>query len=104
MKLIEICSFIFRFLRNFSDKQEMISRPISLDERKGPELTLIREEQKDEFCCDIKSLQRESQLPIRSKLRSLNPFIFNGEILQVVRRHEQFRVSYNCKYPIIFAS
>ncbi|XP_035229061.1 uncharacterized protein LOC118201134, partial [Stegodyphus dumicola] len=65
------------------------SRPISLEERKGAELTLIREVQKGEFCSDIESLKRDSQVPGRSKFKSLNPFIDDDGILRVGSRLAQ---------------
>ncbi|XP_035204690.1 uncharacterized protein LOC118179634 [Stegodyphus dumicola] len=70
MKLIKIFRF-FRIIRN----KERVSGTISLEERKGAELTLTKEVQKDEFYSDIESLKRDSQVPRRSKLKSLNPFI-----------------------------
>ncbi|XP_035212666.1 uncharacterized protein LOC118186655 [Stegodyphus dumicola] len=100
MKLIKICSFNFRFFRIIRNK-ERVSGPVSLEERKGAELKLIREVQKGEFYSDIESLKRDSQVPRRSKLKSLNPFIDNDGILRVGSRLAQSQVSYDCKYPII---
>lgn len=100
-KIVRILSFIFRFINNSrfpADKK--------LGNLKGKELIdaeefLLKEVQKEAFNEEIKILQRNGDLPSRSKIIPLSPFIDERGLLRVGGRLKNSDIKFESKHPIL---
>lgn len=98
--LIRIMAYILRFIYILKTK---IKESIQLEVRElnTAELILIRHAQRTEFADDIKYLNKYKQIPFKSKLKQLAPFMDSDDILRVGGRLQNSICSYDTKHPMI---
>ncbi|GBM12575.1 hypothetical protein AVEN_78349-1 [Araneus ventricosus] len=101
MKLINILSYVFRFISNCKKGVVPKSGPISSDEYKDAEVCLLRWAQAQDFPSEIQTISKGKQLPGKNCLKSLNPFLDNNNLLRVGGRLINAKVNYDQKHQII---
>ncbi|GBO34381.1 hypothetical protein AVEN_174602-1 [Araneus ventricosus] len=101
MKLINILSYVFRFISKCKKGVVSKSGPISSDEYKDAEVCMLRWAQAQDFPSEIQTISKGKQLPGKNCLKSLNPFLDNNNLLRVGGRLINAQVNYDQKHQII---
>ena len=100
-KLIRICSFILRFINNAKKPINKSTGHLSSKEMKYASNVLVRLVQHESFSEEICELSKGKHVSKKSKLRDLNVFIDNNQLIRVGGRLRHAEISYNQKYPIV---
>lgn len=101
-RLQRIVAYCLRFLSNCQTPQ--LNRNvsgISLNEIQKARLTILKHVQQQAFADEIHHLTSSKNLPTKSPLIKLSPFVDQDGVLRVGGRIKQASVSYNIKHPII---
>jgi hypothetical protein len=102
-KLLRVTAFINRFvfnLRNPQLRKTGILRAAELDEAHD---FLIKRAQKECFASELKALNANAQIPKKSKIICLNPFL-HRKILHVGGRIRNSELEFSTKHPILLSS
>lgn len=93
--------YIFRFI--FNSRKPVKKKVGSLDsnEVNKAELSIIRFVQQIEFSEELKMLSKYQPVSGKSRLKCLNPFLDEQNIIRVGGRLENSELTYNAKQPII---
>lgn len=105
-KLARITAYILRFIRNSgtANPDQRYSGSLKTTEYQRSITCLVRLVQKDMFAWEYNLIKRGDQLPNRSKLSKLTPFLDDNGILRVLGRLQRTTFSYNRKHPAILAA
>jgi hypothetical protein len=101
MKLIRICSFIFRFIHNCRNVNSKNLGPLTAPELNRSEAYLIKQVQYVFFAEDINNLKNKRTLTGNSKLKFLNPFIDSEGLVRVGGRLDNSNLTYVKKHPVV---
>ncbi|GBN71477.1 hypothetical protein AVEN_85918-1 [Araneus ventricosus] len=99
-KLIRILSFCCRFIKNCLHKN-VETGFLTAAELDNAEQLLIKQVQSTTFPKEITALQDGKNVPVSSKLKSLDPFLDNNSILRVGGRLKNANLDYDAKHQII---
>lgn len=100
-KLIRVTAYIRRFFNNLrSGKSVRVTEYLHAFELKAAKEVWIRVSQQDAFKIELACLERGTQLPRRSKLISLSPFLENG-IIRVGGRLQLSELPANQRHPAV---
>ncbi|GFV84845.1 integrase catalytic domain-containing protein [Trichonephila clavipes] len=100
-KLLNILSYIFRFLHNSRNPSVKRSGQLDYSEVNEAELCLIKNLQASTFQEEIEFLAKSSCNSKKGKLFSLNPFLDGNQILRVGGRLQNSDLTYSQKHPAI---
>lgn len=106
-RMSRVLAAINRFVANMKavcSKDKCKTGPISPDELQAATLGIIRFAQQDKFDKDLTCLRSGTELPRKSKLRSLHPFIDKDGTLRVGGRLQNADLPYEMKHPVILPS
>lgn len=98
-KLLRVTAYMQKFLKGITRK--IVNKRISVSDLKEARKLWVQVIQKQEFALEIKALGDGENLPTKSRLLSLNPFLDADNILRVGGRLKQSLLNYNQKHPII---
>ncbi|KAL0880271.1 hypothetical protein ABMA27_002728 [Loxostege sticticalis] len=101
-RMIRVIAYCKRFIHN--TRKETSNKLIGIlntQELKEAMICCIRKCQRDHFEHDITIINNNENLPKRSSLRALNPFLDENHILRVGGRLENTQWSGNRKHPIL---
>lgn len=99
-KLKRIIAYIYRFFNNCKIKKEdRVYGHLKIKELEFALKNIIRQDQTQHFSEEITCIR--SKKPIKSNLKSLNPFLDGIGILRVGGRLHNANIPYDQKYPII---
>ncbi|CAK1589887.1 unnamed protein product [Parnassius mnemosyne] len=97
-RLVRILAWILRVKK---DKTKQRQPYLTISELQTATNLLIKHVQSAEFKDDINNITQNKQVPKKSPLSKLNPFIDKNGILRVDGRLELANITYNMKHPII---
>ena len=101
-KVVRVATYVIRFIDNYLRPKELwILNPISTDELSFAKNLIIKYVQSSLFSSEINCLKSNKQLPSKSRLLSLNPFIDSKGVLRVGGRLEHSNLTFSEKHPII---
>lgn len=99
-KLQRVVAYILRFMHNSrKNAKDRLKGNLSIFELEGALRVIIKYEQNVYFSNDINSLL--SNIPVKSSLNSLSPFLDGNGVLRVGGRLQNANISYNQKHPVI---
>ncbi|XP_024119463.1 uncharacterized protein LOC112140682, partial [Oryzias melastigma] len=92
-----------RFLKEFKGLQQRTNKASDLEERKETEVFSIKQTQEEAFTEETQKIktQRESTVSKNNRLRQLNAFLDNENVLRVGGRLSQSTLHYKVKHPAI---
>ena len=92
-----------RFIKEYKGHQKRTNKTTDLEERKNVEMFIIKQVQSEAFSEEIKKIrtQKENTSNKHDRLRKLNAFLDNSDILRVGGRLSQSTLHYNVKHPAI---
>lgn len=100
VRLQNVYAYVLRFIRNCKVKKDKRKfNALTVNETKDAMSCLIRYVQEIHFAEEIKCIK--NGLPIRTNLKSLNPFIDSNGVMRVAGRIGNANLPYNQKYPMI---
>jgi len=104
-KLIRVTGWLIRFIQNakLKAKQSRSYDPLSVLELSAAQNIRLRHAQLD-FSEEVEYLQKGFQVPNRSHIKSLNPFIDNDGIIRVGGRLSNASIADHRKFPIVLSS
>ena len=82
-------------------KTEMKIGPLEVQEIKEAKLMWIKSAQREAFPADICNLSDGKPVGMKSRLKTLTPFLDESNILRVGGRIDRAAVCYNVKHPMI---
>ncbi|GFX78423.1 uncharacterized protein TNCV_3034661 [Trichonephila clavipes] len=80
--ILRVLSFIFRFMENLKGINR-VAGPLTTKEFEKAVTFLIKKVQEQEFSSDINLLKSKGSVPPNSKLKTLNPFLDDNDVLRV---------------------
>lgn len=91
------------YCRRFKDNTigEKRSGPITVEELQGAETIVARLTQSEAFSKEINALKHNRELPRKSALKALNPFLDKEGLIRVGGRLRHADISIDRKYPIV---
>lgn len=98
-KLLNICSYWLRFLKNNPFKY----KALSVKEKLQTEVRILKIIQNEQFSAEIEQLTETGETK-NLRLRSLNPFIDDNGLLRVGGRLKHAPISFTQKHPILLPS
>lgn len=99
-KLLRISAWVMRLTTPFGFSMRK-SKYLTIDEEKSALRYWIKKEQEYFYVQEIKALSNNDDLPPRSALKALNPFVDGEGLLRVGGRLEKSTVRNNAKHPVI---
>lgn len=103
-KLQRITGYLLRFIHNCRNPASRLTGHLSVTELNLATYTLCRIIQLDAFTKEYKILQHNKNLPSKSKLLNLNPFMSNNNLIRVGGRLSNSNYDYDTKHPILLHS
>lgn len=104
-KLKRIVAYCLRFAHNAKQKPtkngSKVSGPLRVEEFKRSMQVILMLVQKQEFQEEISQLSRRREIPSKSKVISLRPYLDNDGLLRVGGRLRNTQLDYDQKHPII---
>ncbi|XP_015119021.1 uncharacterized protein LOC107042476 [Diachasma alloeum] len=94
-----IVAYCFRFLSAFTEQKE--PSPLNVEELNKAEKIIIKWVQHQEFPIELHCLKEEREIPRKSVLRSLSPFLDCESLIRVGGRLKYASVSENQKHPMV---
>ncbi|XP_055846848.1 uncharacterized protein LOC129912570 [Episyrphus balteatus] len=102
IKSVRVLAYIFRFIRNYLHLPKANDcNYLTTEEIAESKTRLIKCAQNSTFSSEIEILNNFKELPSRSKLISLSPFLDQNNVLRVGGRLSYSDLSFNEKHPII---
>jgi hypothetical protein len=99
-RLIRACAYALRFIYNLKNKNNVRQGPLSVDELKFANITLIRLIQQDTYTEEYNLLCNNSNLKKKHRLCKLNLFVDNDNILRVGGRIKNvLHFAFDKKHP-----
>lgn len=98
-KLIRIIAYVRRFIERAQRKPG--KNELTAEEINEAEQLIITSVQANQFSLEISCLRNGSEVPTRSKICGLTPFIDAAGVLRVGGRLENSGLSFNRKHPIL---
>lgn len=95
MRVTRIVAYILRM------KQKAKQNYLTADELQQAKIKIISHIQHQEFAEDIQHLEKHNNVPSKSKLLSLNPYIDSDQLLRVGGRLSNAMISKDMMHPII---
>ncbi|XP_037297855.1 uncharacterized protein LOC119190306 [Manduca sexta] len=99
-ELLRTIVYSLRFLR-YKKNPENIDKGITTSELESSLLKCIKIAQKEEFIKEIENLLKKRNISKESKLKTLNPYLDENNVLRVGGRLRNSNLSYDQKHPII---
>ena len=99
-KTVRVVAWCQRFFHNANPKLDVRKGVLKITELQSAMNLLIQKTQLTAFSKEIQSLKKNDELPAKSKLRCLNPFLDEG-ILRVGGRLQHSSLPRNRKFPIV---
>lgn len=103
-RLLRITAYCKRFIAMCRKTIVQHTKTLSADELHASLVTWIVASQKFAFHNDIHHLLNDRDIPSNSKLRSLNPFIDQHQVLRVGGRLQNSSLSFAEKHPIVMSN
>ncbi|XP_022828982.1 uncharacterized protein LOC111358223 isoform X2 [Spodoptera litura] len=103
-KISRIFAYVLRFVNNCNKNKHKYSGPISSDEINNSVVLLIKKCQVQSFPFEIGLLRQGKQLPQKSKLLQLTPFVDSHDIVRVGGRLGNSTYNFDKKHPILLHS
>lgn len=98
--LSRVCAYVLRFLHNCRNKTKLDNSLQASEINKAISI-LCKICQNDSFVIELKSLNKGLEIPKKSKIFNLNPFLDSDGLLRVGGRLDNSSFDYNKKHPII---
>ncbi|XP_044735414.1 uncharacterized protein LOC123297721 [Chrysoperla carnea] len=98
-KLLNICSYWLRYLKNNPFKY----KALSVEEKLETEIRILKIIQSEQFSAEIEQLKETGETK-NLRLRGLNPFIDDNGLLRVGGRLKHAPISFTKKHPILLPS
>ncbi|XP_044741864.1 uncharacterized protein LOC123302839 [Chrysoperla carnea] len=98
-KLLNICSYWLRYLKNNPFKY----KALSVEEKLQTEIRILKIVQNEQFSAEIEQLKETGETK-NLRLRGLNPFIDDNGLLRVGGRLKHAPISFTKKHPILLPS
>ncbi|GFQ82653.1 uncharacterized protein TNCT_586061 [Trichonephila clavata] len=100
LEVFRITAWIRRFINNVKlKKEDRIKTPLAAEEIEEAEEIWIKKVKAENFGSEINCLEGEKNLQKYSKIRNLNPFLNEKDILRISGRLQQSTLSYHEKHP-----
>lgn len=103
MKLIRICSFIFRFLNNTQHRGKSHTQ-LTGSEFQSSIRFLVKRTQECKFAPELAALRKGQTVPSSCKLKALNPFLDKNGLLRVGGRLINSNLLFDAKHQLILPS
>jgi hypothetical protein len=100
-KLNRTMAYVLRFINNITKTLAKLTGPLSSTELEKSFYILTKQAQSESFSSEIKVLKNKGDLPSKSSILSLTPFLDEFSILRVGGRLQQSSISFNQKHPAI---
>ncbi|XP_025997552.2 uncharacterized protein LOC105197924 [Solenopsis invicta] len=104
VKLINIVAYMLRFIENTKCKNENKEAKlgkITLQEKRKAKLRLIKLIQTEEYNEELNALQAKNKVSLKSKLKTLHPFLDDEGVIRVGGRLQQASLPEGTKHPIV---
>ncbi|XP_039303404.1 uncharacterized protein LOC120357308 [Solenopsis invicta] len=104
VKLINIVAYMLRFIENTKCKNENKEAKlgkITLQEKRKAKLKLIKLIQTEEYNEELNALQAKNKVSLKSKLKTLHPFLDDEGVIRVGGRLQQASLPERTKHPIV---
>lgn len=97
-------AYVLRFINNLKNKQNKTTGALTADELNGSLNILVKQHQNECFSDEIELLKNKENLPAKSRVLSLTPFINSNGIICVGGRLHNSSEPYERKHPILLDS
>lgn len=106
LKLIRIIAYVYRFIHNCKNHKsnQCKNGPLTREELDNAELVLVKKVQMEYFPSEFAALKKGNSIPVKSKLRFLNPYLDKNEVLRVGGRLDNSDLTFDHKHPMILPS
>ncbi|XP_052738126.1 uncharacterized protein LOC128198186 [Bicyclus anynana] len=101
-KIIRILAYVKRFIHNCRTKTQ--HNHLTLNEINSSRKIVLHHAQREMFLEEYNLLKNNKQLPKRSKLNSLSPFLDSDDLIRVGGRLRNSYYSYDVKHPIVLCA
>lgn len=97
-------AYVMRFIHNLRNKNNKVTGPLTLNELNKSLDVLIKQHQSECFADELKLLNKKQNLPVKSRLLSLSPFLNHDGIMCVGGRIQNSNETCEKKHPILLDS
>ncbi|GBN50878.1 hypothetical protein AVEN_270062-1 [Araneus ventricosus] len=104
LTVVRILSFLFRFISNCRNPESKRKGPLTSEELSEAEHYLIKQCQFEVLSAEVTAMMSGDNIPNKSKILNLSPFLDNKGVMRVGGRLENSQLPYSGKHPIILPS